>query len=100
MISCETHTSFFELEDRIRNLKCPFCEYQAKSVRGFLAHVTGKHPLVECPVCGHKGKGVLIHLSKQNDRMHELFWVIYGSYKRGTHQRSKRLIKLRAELWG
>ena len=88
------------LEEKIRNLECPFCDYKANSVVGYIWHVTRKHPLTKCPVCGQKGKNIVQHLAKQKDRKHQLLWAVYGSYKRGGHRRSRRLMEIRNELWG
>ena len=87
------------LEEKIRNLECPFCDFKAKSARGYVWHMMKKHPLKTCPVCGYRGK-VVQHLSRRKDREHQLLWAIYGSNRKGTKRRPKRLIELRIELWG
>jgi len=88
-----------ELERKIRNLECPFCNYRTDSVNAYLRHVSEKHPLTSCPVCGFSGKNMLIHLSKRKDRPHRLLWALYGSFKKGNHSRPKKMMKIRDELW-
>ena len=87
------------IENKVRELRCPFCEYTASTVSSYIVHVTKTHPLIECPVCGYRGKDILGHMAKHNDKLHMLFYAIYGSYGKGTHQRAKKLKKLRIELW-
>ena len=87
------------LEKKVRNLECPFCSYKAKFVSHYIKHVVNRHPLDKCPVCGYKGRNVLIHLSRQKDRVHRILYAIYGSSTKKCHQRPRKLMKIRSELW-
>jgi len=90
-----------ELERKVKNLECPFCPYKAEHVSIFIQHVVRRHPLNdECPACSYKGREVLIHFSKRKDKVHEILWAIYGSSTKGHHQRPRRLMEIRSELWG
>ena len=88
------------LEKKVRNLECPFCPYKAEYVSAYIQHIVNKHPLDKCPACGYNGKNVITHLARQKDRIHRILYAIYGSSTKRRHQRPRKLMKIRSELWG
>jgi len=84
--------------EKIRKLECPFCTEKTKTFSGLLNHINSRHPIGNtCPVCGFKScKTVCLHLSKQEDRAHELIYAIYCQIGR----RRKNVRDARREIFG
>lgn len=88
-----------EFERLLRELKCPFCKKQFKSLPTLVRHAQIVHPLEECPACGSKLKNYSMHFAKREDRIHGLLWILYGGYGRKCKtKRSERLNSLMMEI--
>jgi len=85
------------MKEKVRNLECPFCLEKTKNFSGLLSHITSKHSLNgECPVCDFNGRNMVIHLAKQQDEAHKLFYAIYcqvGRRRRNVREVRKELFK-------
>ena len=86
------------LEEKIRNLMCPFCDNERKfsSPSGLISHVTRMHTFDSCPLCNYKGN-LVHHFRSMPDRAHQILWAIFTTF--GGRKRGNRIKEIRSSLW-
>jgi len=78
-------------------IECPFCGAEFKSLQSLKIHISKKHSLEVCPVCGKRCKKLGSHAGNKKDEEHQKLYAIIGARRNGNRE---RITKLRDQLIG
>lgn len=90
------------LIDSLKELRCPFCGFQAESWGGLISHIQKRHPLNgECPICAKQFSKLSTHLVNKRDcKLHQVLYLLYNAKGRHGRNGSDENEEIKKEIFG